>query len=89
MTEETTTVKPKTKKATATKKKEVVVVEETYLDRLLVEKAELDEKLKKLQTFLSTPEVRKLTPKESKLLRLQAKAMRDYSDILHKRSRSM
>jgi len=59
--------------------------EETFLDRLIKERDDLEEKLTKLQDFLNRPMPVGMTDKQIKLLEMQAKAMHDYRYILNDR----
>lgn len=56
---------------------------EDFVKRLKTEKEELEEKLKKLKTFLMTREFFNLTALQQMLLIKQEEAMRDYLDILY------
>jgi len=54
--------------------------------RVLDEKRELDERLVKLVSFItSSPTFRSLDPEDQRLMREQRKAMLDYSDTLESR----
>jgi hypothetical protein len=53
-----------------------------YQQRVVTEKAELDEKLAALTTFTGTESFRALPEEEQILLLQQGVAMRTYSDIL-------
>lgn len=61
----------------------------SWLDRVKVEKAELDERIEKLAAFLASPELPSLgmTDEAIELLRAQRNAMVTYSDILAHRIR--
>ena len=50
--------------------------------RVVYEKFELDAKLSKLVDFMSTDTFSELSPGDQVLLRYQARAMKDYSDVL-------
>ena len=56
-----------------------------YQARVVEEKAELDEKLAKLQAFLSTPIYQALDSEERIRLQRQSSIMQEYSDILAER----
>lgn len=58
---------------------------EAYQERVIEEKKELDSKLFKLESFLSTEESQKLLPEDVLLLVAQGKAMKEYSTILEQR----
>lgn len=58
---------------------------ETFLDRLYIERSELEKKLKKLDAFLSTDAESKLQPKDVELLKFQSNAMHRYLNVLNKR----
>jgi len=56
-----------------------------HQQRVVAEKAELDEKLNKLEAFFENPIYNKLDCSERKRLQLQASFMRAYSDVLGER----
>jgi len=56
-----------------------------HQQRVVAEKAELDEKLNKLEAFFESPIYNKLDCSERKRLQLQASFMRAYSDVLGER----
>ena len=56
-----------------------------YQDRVLNEKAELDQRLGKLQAFLSTATFNSLDADEQARLRRQAGIMQEYSVVLGER----
>lgn len=56
-----------------------------WQQRVIDEKKELDEKLKKLLVFISGEEFRKLPWQEATLLKQQALAMGKYASILEER----
>ena len=58
---------------------------DTFLDRLYIERDELEKKLKKLEAFLATDAESKLLPKDVELLELQANSMHRYLNYLNKR----
>lgn len=59
---------------------------ETYQDRVTAEKAELDDKLRKLKNFLGDPsKIDQANPDEVERLRRQSKIMSDYSNLLGER----
>ena len=62
-----------------------VVQPMSWSDRLVLEKAELDERIKKLQAFLPSLEFERLTPESQSLLQQQVVIMRDYSGVLRQR----
>lgn len=57
----------------------------TFRERMLIEKAELDERLTKLGAFLDTPAFRALPGPEQSDLRSQHVSMQDYSFLLGRR----
>jgi hypothetical protein len=58
---------------------------QTHQQRVVTEKAELDEKLAKLLAFFQSPTFRTLTEAEQSRLRNQARFMDGYSAILGER----
>lgn len=58
---------------------------DTYIDRLLIEKDELHEKLEKLDTFTTTEAYVNLEYKDRHLLDVQYIVMRQYEEILTER----
>lgn len=58
---------------------------DTYIDRLLIEKDELHEKLEKLDTFTTTEAYINLEYKDRHLLDVQYIVMRQYEEILTER----
>lgn len=58
---------------------------EDYQKRVVDEKKELDEKIKKLSFFLSGKMIKSVSDEEKTRLENQKKAMREYSDILEER----
>lgn len=56
-----------------------------YQQRVVDEKAELDERLGKLQAFLGTPQCLSLSFDERGRLAVQAELMRSLSDVLGER----
>lgn len=56
-----------------------------FKDRLLTEKAELDEKREKLEAFQTSEAFQKITPVQMSLLNIQAQAMSTYSQCLTER----
>ena len=58
---------------------------EPHKERVLTEKAELDEKLEKLRAFFSNPLFEGLPDAEKERLQRQQKIMTDYSDVLGER----
>lgn len=58
---------------------------ETFKDRLLVEKKELDEKLLKLSTFIESPAIVNVESIQRSLLIIQKHAMETYSHCLDER----
>ena len=56
-----------------------------FVNRLVTEKQELDEKKKKLFDFMTTTEYQNLTANEKFLLGVQYNAMCIYSIVLYKR----
>lgn len=61
------------------------VVEETFKDRLLKERAELEDKVTKLGSFLETENFKKIDEKQQELLEIQHGFMKSYLDILEQR----
>ncbi len=59
--------------------------ENTYYERLLIESAELDARITKLDHFLSVGRSDNLHSTQQLLLRIQLKAMNTYSQCLHER----
>lgn len=57
----------------------------TFIDRLITEKKELDDKIDKLNTFISSENFGTIDPVQKPLLRLQASSMFTYSQILQER----
>ena len=57
---------------------------ETYADRLLIEKAELEDRLQKCESFINSEKFREVVKDEyqSSLLQLQSQSMREYYNIL-------
>ncbi len=56
-----------------------------WQERVVQEKADLDDKISKLEIFLDAPMFPKLAAEEQTLLTSQAQLMRGYSTILGKR----
>lgn len=56
-----------------------------FKDRLLTEKSELDEKIQKLQAFLASENVTKISGEQHGMLIQQLKPMELYSKILGER----
>jgi hypothetical protein len=56
-----------------------------WQQRLIVEKRELDEKIKKLNAFINTPEWKALNSKDQSLMVHHAAHMYSYSGILGER----
>lgn len=56
-----------------------------HVQRVIGEKAQLDDRLAKLQAFLQTPAFKELPAKSQKLMEAQAVSMREYSDVLAER----
>ena len=57
----------------------------TFKDRLLTEKAELDEKRSRLEKFQTTDEFQTIEPFQISLLNIQAQSMATYSQCLLER----
>lgn len=53
--------------------------------RVLMEKSELDDRLKRLQAFLASPEAKKIDPLQRDLMARQASYMQAYSTTLRER----
>lgn len=58
---------------------------DTFLDRLILEQSELNEKLGKLQAFQATENFLKLEAVQQSLLNIQENAMATYSQVLAER----
>lgn len=58
---------------------------EAYQQRVVDEKTELDAKIEKLLEFRASPNIRIVSPEARNLLRRQALAMQEYSDVLGER----
>lgn len=56
-----------------------------HVQRVIGEKAQLDDRLAKLSAFIKTPAFKDLNAKSQELLITQAGAMGEYSDILKQR----
>jgi len=56
-----------------------------HQERVVTEKAELDEKLEKLRAFFSNPLFEGLDEAEKVMLQRQQKIMSDYSEVLMER----
>lgn len=56
-----------------------------HVQRVIGEKAQLDDRLSKLSAFIKTPAFKDLTAKTQELLTTQAGAMGEYSEILKQR----
>lgn len=56
-----------------------------HIQRMIGEKAQLDDRLTKLSAFIKTPGFKELTAKSQELLTAQAGAMGEYSDLLEER----
>lgn len=56
-----------------------------YQDRVVIEKTELDSKIKRLKTFMDTDTFWKLAPDERIRLLQQSQAMENYSYIIGER----
>lgn len=56
-----------------------------FVERMVTEKKELDERLGKLEAFLVTDTYNNLSQREKKLLKDQAETMANYSRILGER----
>ncbi len=61
------------------------IVMSTFIDRLNVEKSELDEKIGKLKSFMESDNFNKIDTVQKSLLQVQAHAMLTYSQILFER----
>jgi hypothetical protein len=57
----------------------------TFKERLEIEKAELDEKIHKLESFIESENFSKIDSVQRTLLNVQIQAMRTYSQILLER----
>lgn len=55
---------------------------ETFYDRLVVEKQQLDERIHKLEAFLASDKVNDIAPAQYSLLTIQVQAMNTYSKVL-------
>lgn len=56
-----------------------------FKERLLTEQQQLNERLGKLNDFLSTDKVKEIEPKQAELLNRQSAVMGEYSQILQQR----
>lgn len=56
-----------------------------HVQRVIGEKAQLDDRLSKLSAFIKTPAFKDLSAKSQELLTAQAGAMGEYSDLLVER----
>jgi len=56
-----------------------------HVQRVIGEKAQLDDRLSKLSAFLQTPAFKDLPAKSQKLMEAQAKTMAEYSEVLKQR----
>ncbi|QXG49206.1 crAss001_48 related protein [Pseudomonas viridiflava] len=56
-----------------------------HVQRVIGEKAQLDDRLAKLSAFIKTPGFKELSAKSQELLTAQAGAMGEYSDLLAER----
>ncbi len=56
-----------------------------FIGRLLTEKQELDEKLSKLNSFIAGPNFATVDTIQKSLLKIQASAMKTYTDCLDER----
>ena len=56
-----------------------------HIQRMIGEKAQLDDRLVKLKALIKTPGFRELSAKSQELLTAQAGAMGEYSDLLQER----
>lgn len=57
----------------------------TFKDRLIEEKAQLDDKIQKLQSFMESENFSKIDPVQMSLLNVQIFAMQTYSQVLAER----
>lgn len=57
----------------------------SFIDRLLTEKQELDERREKLVAFLESEKVNSIEPLQVSLLNVQSQAMLTYSQVLTER----
>lgn len=57
----------------------------TFLERLKVEKTELDEKIEKLSAFSNSEKFKDIDSEQQRLLNIQLKIMESYSQILLER----
>lgn len=57
----------------------------TFLERLLTEEAELQDKIAKLITFLNGENFKMIDPAQQKLLKIQVNAMKTYNQCLIER----
>ena len=61
------------------------IVMSSFIDRLLTEKQELDERREKLVAFLESEKVKEIEPLQISLLNVQSQAMLTYSQVLTER----
>jgi hypothetical protein len=66
-------------------KENVMNVKEAHLERMVVEKVELEEKVKKLLDFVNTPIYQELDEQTKGLLAIQGRAMQTYLECLQLR----
>lgn len=57
----------------------------TFLERLKIEKTELDEKIEKLTAFSNSEKFKDISSEQQSLLNIQLKIMESYSQILLER----
>lgn len=56
-----------------------------YQERVIEEKTQLDEKLRKIRAFMVSPEFGRLSPEEQGRIKHQENTMWEYSDVLRER----
>jgi hypothetical protein len=66
-------------------KENVMNVKEAHLERMVVEKVELEEKVKKLLDFVNNPIYQELDEQTKGLLAIQGRAMQTYLECLQLR----
>lgn len=64
---------------------QIYIIMGTFIERLEEEKRQLDEKIKKLNAFLSSDKVNEIDRIQVTLLNIQIKAMESYSQCLLER----
>lgn len=58
---------------------------ETFVQRLIAERDELQDKMEKLQVFIESEKFKELTYENQALLKIQYNAMKTYKEVLDRR----